>query len=58
MNELGQFNETELLETRRIASLRIHEPAHGKNKKLPHLRLCRNGIIELIFCVCAMKQGV
>ena len=34
MNESGQFNESELLETRRIASLRIHvERAMERNQR-------------------------
>ena len=63
MNESGQFNESELLETRRIASLRIHvERAMERIKNYRILdfvpiTLCRDGII-MIFFVCAMLSNV
>ena len=59
MNESGQFNESELLETRRIASLRIHVERAMERIKNYHIldfvpiTLCRNGIIDMIFFVCA-----
>ena len=51
MNESGQFNESELLETRRIASLRIHVERAMERIKNYHIldfipiTLCKNGII-------------
>ena len=44
MNESGQFNESELLETRRIASLRIHVERGMERIKNYH-------ILD-IFCLC------
>ena len=58
MNESGHFNETELLETRRIASLRIYVERAMERIKNYHIldfvpiTLCRNGIIDDIFCLC------
>ena len=47
MNESGQYSESELLETRRIASLRIHvERAIERIKKLPYFRLCPHNIVQ------------
>ena len=47
MNESGHFNETELLETRRIASVRINvERAMERIKKLPHFRLCPHNFVQ------------
>lgn len=62
MNESGQFNESGLLETRRIASLRIHvERAMERIKNdildFVPITLCRNGIIDMIFFVCAMLSN-
>ena len=63
MNESGQFNESELLETRRIASLRIHVERAMERIKNYHIldfvpiTLCRNGIIDMIFFVCAMLSN-
>ena len=60
MNESGQFNERELLETSRIASLRIHVEGAMERIKNCHnldflpITLCKNGIIDLIFFVCTM----
>ena len=44
MNESGQFNESELLETRRIASLRIH--VERAMERLPHFRLCPHNFVQ------------
>ena len=63
MNESGQFSESELLETRRIASLRIHVERAMERIKNYHIldfvpiTLCRNGIIDMIFFVCAMLSN-
>ena len=47
MNESGQFSKSELLETRRIAFLRIHvERAMERIKKLPHFGLCSNNFVQ------------
>ena len=60
MNESGQFDEGELLETRRIATLRIHVERAMERIKNYHIldfipiTLCRSGIIDMIFFVCAM----
>ena len=60
MNESGQFEEHELLETRRIASLRIHAERAMERIKNYHIldfipiTLCRGGKIDMIFFVCAM----
>ncbi|PFX14044.1 hypothetical protein AWC38_SpisGene21831 [Stylophora pistillata] len=60
MNDSGQFEEHELLETRRIASLRIHVERAIERIKNYHIldsipiTLRRNGIIDMIFFVCAM----
>ena len=60
MNESGQFEEHELLETRRIASLRIHVERAMERIKNYHIldfipiTLCRGGKIDMIFFVCAM----
>jgi len=64
MNESGQFNESELLETRRIASLRIHVERAMERIKNYHIldfvqiTLCMNGIIDMIFLVCAMLSNL
>ena len=63
MIESGQFNERELLETRRIASLRIHVERAMERIKNYHIldfvpiTLCKNGIIDMIFFVCAMLSN-
>ena len=63
MNESGQFNESELLETRRIASLRIHVERAMERIKNYHIldfipiTWCKNGIIDMIFFVCAMLSN-
>ncbi|PFX15204.1 THAP domain-containing protein 4 [Stylophora pistillata] len=63
MNQSGQFTENELLETRRIASLRIHVERAIERIKNYHIldfvpiTLCRNGVIEMIFFVCAMLSN-
>ena len=63
MNESGQFNERELLETRRIASLRIHVERAMERIKNYHIldfvriTLCKNGIVDMIFFVCAMLSN-
>ena len=63
MNESGQFSESELLETRRKASLRIHVERAMERIKNYHIldfdpiTLCRNGIIDMIFFVCAMLSN-
>lgn len=63
MNESGQFNESELLETRRIASPRIHVERAMERIKNCHtldfvpITLWRNGIIDMIFFVCAMLSN-
>ena len=57
MNESGKFNESELLETRRIASLRIHDERAMERIKNYHIldfvpiTLCRNGIIDIFLSV-------
>ncbi|XP_022805897.1 uncharacterized protein LOC111343029 [Stylophora pistillata] len=63
MNQSGQFTENELLETRRIASLRIHVERAIERIKNYHIldfvpiTLCRNGVIDMIFFVCAMLSN-
>ncbi|KXJ06510.1 hypothetical protein AC249_AIPGENE1155 [Exaiptasia diaphana] len=63
MNVSGQFEESELLETRRIATLRIHVERAMERIKNFHIldfipiTLCRNGIIDMIFFVCAMLSN-
>ena len=63
MNESGQCNESELLETRRIVSLRIHVERAMERIKNYHIldfvpiTLCRNGIIDMIFFVRAMQSN-
>ena len=63
MNPTGQFEERELLETRRIATLRIHVEHAMERIKNFHIldfipiTLCRGGIIDMIFCVCAMLSN-
>ena len=60
MYESGQFNVRELLETRRIASLRIHVEGAMERIKNSHIldfvpiTLCKSGIVDMIFFVCAM----
>lgn len=60
MNQTGQFDEHELLETRRIATLRIHVERAMERIKNYHIldfipiTLCKNGVIDMIFFVCAM----
>ena len=55
MNESGQFEERQLLETRRIATLRIHVERAIERIKNYHIldfvliTLCKNGIIDMIF---------
>ena len=60
MNPTGQFEENELLETSRIATLRI-ERAMERTKNYHILdfvpiTLCTNGLIDMIFCVCHVIQ--
>lgn len=63
MNQTGQFEESELLETRRIATLRIHVERAMERIKNFHIldsipiTLCRNGIIDMIFFVCVMLSN-
>ena len=63
MNQSRQFEESELLETRRIATLRIHVERAMERIKNYHildfipLTLCRSGIIDMIFFVCAMLSN-
>ena len=63
INECGQLNESELLETRMIASLRIHVERAMERIKNYHIlefipiTLCKNGIIDMIFFVCAMLSS-
>jgi hypothetical protein len=60
MNESGQFTESELLKTRRIATLRIHVERAIERIKNYHIldfipiTLCKNGLIDMIFFICAM----
>ena len=60
MNESGQFTESELLRTRRIATLRIHVERAIERIKNYHVldfipvTLCKNGLIDMIIFVCAM----
>ena len=55
MNQDGQFEEGELLETRRIATLRIHVERAMERIKNYHIldfvpiTLCVNGLIDMIF---------
>ena len=57
MNESGQFSKSELLETRRIAFLRIHVERAMERIKNYHIldfvpiTLCRNGIIDIFLFV-------
>lgn len=63
MNPTGQFDEKELLETRRIATLRIHVERAMERIKNFHIldfipiTLCRGGMIDMIFFVCAMLSN-
>ena len=63
MNPTGQFEENELLETRRIATLRIHVERAMERIKNYHIldfvpiTLCSNGLIDMIFFVCAMLSN-
>lgn len=63
MNPTGQFEENELLETRRIATLRIHVERAMERIKNYHIldfipiTLCTNGLIDMIFFVCAMLSN-
>ena len=60
MNQSGQFSEQEMLATRRIASLRIHVERAIERIKNYHIldfiptTLCKSGLIDMIFFVCAM----
>lgn len=60
MNESGQFTESELLKTRQIATLRIHVERAIERIKNYHMlesipvTLCKNGLIDMIFFICAM----
>ena len=55
MNESGQFEERQLLETRRIATLSIHVERAIERIKNYHIldfvpiTLCKNDIIDMIF---------
>jgi hypothetical protein len=60
MKESGQFDESEMLQTRRIASLRIHIERAMERIKSYHIldfipiTLCKTGIIDMICFVCAV----
>lgn len=60
MNEAGQFTEQEMLNTRRIASLRIHVERAIERIKNYHIldfipiTVCKNGLVDMIFFNCAM----
>ena len=60
MNESGQFTEQEMVSTRRIATLRIHVERAIERIKNYHIldfipiTICKNGLIDMIFFVCAM----
>lgn len=60
MNQSGQFTEQEMLVTRRIATLRIHVKRAIERIKNYHIldfipaTLCKSGLIDMIFFVCAM----
>ena len=60
MNQSGQFTEQEMLATRRIATLRIHVERAIERIKNYHIldfiptTLCKSGLIDMIFFVCAM----
>ena len=60
MNQSGQFSEQEMLATRRIASLGIHVERAIERIKNYHIldfiptTLCKSGLIDMIFFVCAM----
>ena len=63
MNPTGQFEENELLETSRIATLRINVERAMERIKNYHIldfvpiTLCTNGLIDMIFlCVCHVIQ--
>ena len=55
MNEPGEFEERQLLETRGIATLRTHMERAIERIKNYHIldfvsiTLCKNGIIDIIF---------
>ena len=63
MSESGQFNESELLKTRRIATLKTQVGRAMERIKNYHIlgfvpiTLCKNGIIDMIFFVCAMLSN-
>lgn len=60
MNQSGQFEEHEMLATRRIASLRIHVERAIERIKNYHIldfipiTMCKNAMIDMTFFVCAM----
>ena len=60
MNQSRQFTEQEMLATRRIATLRIHIERGIERIKNYHIldfiptTLCKSGLIDMIFFVCAM----
>lgn len=60
MDPSGQFDDADMLKTRRIASLRIHVERAIERIKNYHIldfipiTMCKNGIIDMIFFVCAM----
>ena len=60
MDPSGQFDEADMLKTRRIASLRIHVERAIERIKNYHIldfipiSMCKNGIIDMIFFVCCM----
>ena len=64
MNQSGQFSEQEMLATRRIASLRIHVERAIERIKNYHIldfiptTLCKSGLIDMIFFVCAMLTNL
>ena len=63
MSESGQFNESELLETRRIATLRTQVPRAMKRIKNYYtldfvpIPLCKNGTIDRILFACLMLSN-
>lgn len=64
MDPSGQFDEVDMLKTRRIASLRIHVERAIERVKNYHIldfvpiSMCKNGIIDMIFFVCCMLTNI
>ena len=60
INQSEQFTEREMLATRRIATLRIRAERAVERIKNYHIlvflptALCKRGLIDMIFFVCAM----